>query len=131
METLYTIEEKMSDVWLSILMLVFIYLLKYFLNKKATLKDVEEFLLEFPIDLCTVGISLILTLGFSNIMKVPFGLKILVASFIIIMIGCFLRRFAIYEMLKEEPSQLIIGVLGCVNIIISLFYMGYVILRIV
>ena len=131
METLYTIVEKMSDVWLSILMLVFIYLLKYFLNKKATLKDVEEFLLEFPIDLCTVGISLILTLGFSNIMKVPFGLKILVASFIIIMIGCLLRRFAIYEMLKEEPSQLIIGVLGCVNIIISFFYMGYVILRIV
>ena len=131
METLYTIVEKMSDVWLSILMLVFIYLLKYFLNKKATLKDVEEFLLEFPIDLCTVGISLILTLGFSNIMKVPFGIKILVSSFIIIMIGCLLRRFAIYEMLKEEPSQLIIGVLGCVNIIISFFYMGYVILRIV
>lgn len=131
METLYTIWEKMSDVWLSILMLVFIYLLKYFFNKKATLKDIEEFLLEFPIDLCTVGISLILTLGFSSIMKVPFGLKILVASFVIIMIGCFIRRSAIYEMLKEEPSKLKIGILGCINLIISCFYVGYVIFRIV
>lgn len=131
METLYILLEKMSDIWLSILVLVIIYGLKYFLNKKATLKDIEEFFLEFPIDLCAVGISLILTLGFSSIMKVPFGLKIFVASLVVIMIGCFIRRFAIYEMLKEEPSKIKIGILGCTNLFISCIYMGYVIFRIV
>ena len=47
--------------WLSVFLLLLVSLLKYFLSKECERKDWGFLLLEFPIDVCLVVITIIIT----------------------------------------------------------------------
>ena len=52
--------------WLSFSMLLLISILKYFVNNKSNYKDWVEMILELPIDVCTIFITMLISLTFNN-----------------------------------------------------------------
>lgn len=80
--------------WLSVGLLVLISLLKYFVSKESEKKDWGHFILEFPIDVCLVVITIIIT-GFMKEPNLSFGVILVVFSLIISIICCIFRRISI------------------------------------
>ena len=52
--------------WLSFSMLLLISILKYFVNNKSNYKGWVEMILELPIDVCTIFITMLISLTFNN-----------------------------------------------------------------
>ena len=90
--------------WLSVGLLVLISLLKYFISKDCEKKDWGNFILEFPIDVCLVVITIIIT-GFMKEPNLSFGIILVVASLIVSILCCIFRRASIkYCLLYTSPS---------------------------
>ena len=78
---------KQSDTlayafWLSVGLLVLISLLKYFISKDCEKKDWGNFILEFPIDVCLVVITIIIT-GYMKDANLSYGVILVIMSLII------------------------------------------------
>ena len=87
--------------WLSVGLLVLISLLKYFISKDCDKKDWGNFILEFPIDVCLVVITIIIT-GFMKEANLSFGIILVVASLIVSIFCCILRRASIKHSYEEN-----------------------------
>ena len=79
---------------LSVFLLVLISLLKYFISKESERRDWGNFILEFPIDVCLVLITIIIT-GYMKGENIPVGVILLIVSLVISVICCLLRRSSI------------------------------------
>lgn len=80
--------------WLSVSLLVLVSLLKYFISKESERKDWGYFILEFPIDVCLVVITIIIT-GYMKNENMPLGIIFVILSLIISIFCCIMRRFSL------------------------------------
>jgi fumarate reductase subunit D len=90
--------------WLSVFLLLLVSLLKYFLSKECERKDWGFLLLEFPIDVCLVVITIIIT-GFMRGENLEFGALLVIMSLIISVFCCILRRSAIKHSYNENTMS--------------------------
>lgn len=90
--------------WLSVFLLLLVSLLKYFLSKECERKDWGFLLLEFPIDVCLVVITIIIT-GFMRGENLGFGALLVIMSLIISVFCCILRRNAIKHSYNENTMS--------------------------
>lgn len=82
--------------WLSVFLLLLVSLLKYFLSKECERKDWGFLLLEFPIDVCLVVITIIIT-GFMRGENLGFGALLVIMSLIISVFCCILRGSTVFS----------------------------------
>lgn len=108
---------KQSDTlayafWLSVGLLVLISLLKYFISKDCEKKDWGNFILEFPIDVCLVVITIIIT-GYMKDANLSYGVILVIMSLIISIFCCMFRRLSIKSSYDEKLriKTLIYGIL--------------------
>lgn len=99
-ETLQNPETLAYAFWLSVCLLVLISLLKYFLSKECERKDWGHYILEFPIDVCSVVITIIIT-GFMK-ENSSVGIFLVVISLVVSIICCICRRVAIKHSYAEN-----------------------------
>ena len=122
----YTLADSFK---LSVSILVLISLLKYFISKDCEKKDWGNFILEFPIDVCLVVITIIIT-GFMKEPNLSFGIILVVASLIVSILCCIFRRASIKysydENLKYKPY-----VYGLLDILLASFWIVLVYSQIV
>lgn len=111
-----------SVIIIPIISLLLAYVLKYFLGKDTTKESIVYFILEFPVDLFFVGISVVTTLFFVSKEFVMFGLILLLLSLGIVAILCLLRQQCIklYEM-EHTPLKTFYGI-TIFNFSLSIFY---------
>lgn len=86
--------------WLSVCLLVVISLLKYFMATSSHKKDWGNFILEFPIDVCLVVITIIIT-SYMQGENFSIGMLLVVISLIVSMLCCILRRQSIKHSYDE------------------------------
>lgn len=60
-EAIKNAESLRYAFWLSVALLILVSLFKYFISKESKKRDWGEFILEFPIDVCLVVITIIIT----------------------------------------------------------------------
>lgn len=90
--------------WLSVFLLVLISLLKFLVSKESERKDWGNFILEFPIDVCLVVITIIIT-GFMKDENMPLGIIFVIVSLIISIICCMLRRFSLKYSYDDDYTK--------------------------
>lgn len=88
---------------LSIALLTFISLMKYFMANAPQKAEWGHFFLEYPIDICTIAITIIITYFF-NLNSINHVMIIIFCTLIITLICCMLRRSAINSLSKEKIS---------------------------
>lgn len=103
--------------WLSVFLLIVISLLKYFMAKDCEKKDWGNFILEFPIDVCLVLITIIIT-GYMQGTYFALGMLLVIVSLIISIVCCILRRESI-KYSFEENTKLKMFFFGFLDILIS------------
>lgn len=86
--------------WLSVSLLLLISLLKYFMAKNSGRKDWGNFILELPIDVCLVVITIIIT-GYMRGTNLAIGVLLVVLSLIESVICCIFRRNSIKHSYEE------------------------------
>lgn len=77
--------------WLSVFLLLLISLLKYFISKESEKSDWGFLILEFPIDVCLVVITIIIT-GYMKGENMPLGIILVIMTLVISIFCCILRR---------------------------------------
>lgn len=90
--------------WLSVALLVLISLLKYFISKGCERKDWGHFVLEFPIDVCLVVITIIIT-GYMKDTNLSYGVILVITSLIISIFCCIFRRLSIESSYSENQLK--------------------------
>ena len=100
---LYNPDSLVHAFWLSICLLLLISLLKYFLSKESERSDWGNLVLEYPIDVCMVIITILIT-GFMKDENMAIGILLIVISLIISVICCICRRHAIKYSYDEKIS---------------------------
>lgn len=90
--------------WLSVLLLVLVSLLKYFVSKESDKRDWGNFVLEFPIDVCLVVITIIIT-GYMREENMPLGIIFVILSLIISIACCMFRRFSLKYSYNENYTK--------------------------
>lgn len=111
-----------SVIIIPVMSLLIAYFLKYFLGKEATKATFVYFLLEFPVDLFFLGISVVTTLFFVSKEVVTFGLVALLVSLGIVAVSCLLRQNAIKLYEREKMATKKLWGITVVNFAISVFY---------
>lgn len=111
-----------SVIIIPVMSLLIAYFLKYFLGKEATKETFVYFLLEFPVDLFFLGISVITTLFFASKEIVTFGLVALLVSLGVVAISCLLRQKAIKLYEREKMATKSLWGITVGNFTISVFY---------
>ena len=94
--------------WLSVFLLILISLLKYFISKESEKKDWGFFILEFPIDVCLVVITVVIT-GFMKGENVSLGVIIVIATLVVSILCCLFRRGSINYSYKEGKWPQTVG----------------------
>lgn len=77
--------------WLSVFLLLLISLLKYFISKEANRSDWGFLILEFPIDVCLIVITIIIT-GYMKGENMSLGIILVILTLVISIVCCFFRR---------------------------------------
>lgn len=113
-----------SAFWLSVFLLLLVSLLKYFLSKECERKDWGFLLLEFPIDVCLVVITIIIT-GFMRGDNLEYGAFLVVMSLIVSVFCCILRRSAIKQSYSEYTMSKAY-IYGLLDILIAIVWIGWV-----
>lgn len=95
LDTYLKVENSLSySFWLSVALLVLISLFKYLFSKKTGKRDWFNFLLELPIDICTIVTTVIIT-GFITEETLPHGMMIVVITLIVCAFCSYYRRLAL------------------------------------
>lgn len=100
-ETLNNSDTLFSAFIISVALLLLVSLFKYFLSKECEKEDWGHLILEFPIDICLVLITVIIT-GYMEASNLPYTTFLVVVSLIISIICCILRRLSIKSSYNEE-----------------------------
>lgn len=103
--------------WLSVFLLVLISLLKYFISKDSEKQDWGFFILEFPIDVCLVVITIIIT-GYMKEENLAYGVILVVISLIVSIMCCIFRRLSINKSF-EDNQYACTFIYGLLDIVIA------------
>lgn len=77
--------------WLSVFLLLLVSLLKYFVSKESEKSDWGNLVLEFPIDVCLVVITIVIT-GFMKGENMPLGIILVIVTLVVSKFCCIFRR---------------------------------------
>lgn len=86
--------------WLSILSLVVFSLFKYFSYKEGCKEDWGHLILELPIDICLVIVTILMT-GYMKGENFSIGVIMVLSSLVVSFIGCIFRRKSIRHSYDE------------------------------
>ena len=123
-ETIKNAESLRYAFWLSVVLLILVSLFKYFISKESKKRDWGEFILEFPIDVCLVVITIIIT-GFMKGENFDVGIMLVIISLIISFVCCMLRRESIRRS-YDEGQKIRSWLLGFANIILASVWIFYI-----
>lgn len=115
--------------WLSVSLLLLISLLKYFMAKNSERKDWGNFILELPIDVCLVVITIIIT-GYMRETNLAIGVLLVVLSLIVSVICCIFRRNSIKHS-YVEGRKICMFVYAFLDIVIASAWISLVYIKIV
>lgn len=76
--------------WLSVFLLLLVSLLKYFISKESEKSDWGNLVLEFPIDVCLVLITIVIT-GFMKGENMSLGIILVIATLVVSIFCCIFR----------------------------------------
>lgn len=110
--------------WLSVVLAFLISFFKYFFLKKIQASDVGNFLLEFPIDICTIATTVVIT-GFIKEENLPHGIMVVVITLIVCALCCCFRRLSI-EFSYIERLDYKMFVFGFLNILLASLWIAWV-----
>jgi hypothetical protein len=114
-------------VHIPVLLILNVSVNKYFLGNKFSETSFLEFFLEIPVDLGFLSISLVITYLFVRVSDVQFGILITLMCLFVGMLSALLRRTAMYEFEKEDSNVVKIGLIGLPNLLLSVFFVAYII----
>lgn len=88
-------------------------MLKYTINNVCKLKDFGEFILEFPIDICVIVLTVLTTAIVKHDGQIsidlqpttPFSMLLLFASLGVVVISCFFRRKALIHSYSSHKNR--------------------------
>lgn len=115
--------------WLSILLLIVFSLMKYFLNKDGCKEDWGNLILELPIDICLVTITILMT-GYMKGENFSVGVLMVLLSLVVSFIGCILRRVSIKHSYDENNKCKMI-ICGSIEIILLIFFTSCIYMKII
>mgnify|MGYP007099011645 CR=1 FL=1 len=111
-------EAAITAFCLSLSMLLFISILKYFMNNESKKRDWGELLLELPIDICTIIITMLISLSYNVNPQNTF-----IAVFVTLIVAalcCYFRKKALSNSMTENYWLMtlyaicdIVACLGC------------------
>lgn len=106
--------------WFSTALLIVISLIKYFIFNTGTFKkDLGEFIMELPIDICTVVITILASLYLS--MHTGKGITLIILTVGVITICAIFRRFSIRKGGLEDFSFLS-AIFGILDVALAMFW---------
>ena len=114
--------------WLSVSLLLLISLLKYFMAKNSERKDWGNFILELPIDVCLVVITIIIT-GYMRGANLTIGVLLVVLSLIVSVFCCMFRRNSIKHS-YEEGRKVCMFIYAFLDIVIASAWISFVCIKI-
>ena len=110
--------------WVSFLLLIIVYLLKYFISKECVRKDWGYIILELPIDVCLILITVVVT-GYMKGETFASGVVLVLISIIISFFCCLFRRLSIKH-LYDEKSLCKAWLWGIFDVVIAAFWISVV-----
>ncbi len=114
--------------WLSVALLALMSLLKYLVSKKSEQKDWGMLMLELPIDLCLVVITVIIT-GFMKEPNFALGIVLVVITLVISIICCHFRQCSIRHSYDEKGVMTY--VFGILDVILAVIWICFIYLQII
>ncbi|MDE7166924.1 MAG: hypothetical protein K2O17_07845 [Bacteroidaceae bacterium] len=128
-ESLRTPDSLSYAFWLSVSLLLLISLLKYFMAKNSERRDWGNFILELPIDVCLVVITIIIT-GYMQGTNLAIGVLLVVLSLIMSVVCCIFRRKSINHS-YDEGKKILMLVYGFLDIFIACAWISFVYVKII
>lgn len=110
--------------WVSVILLIIISLLKYFMSKECVRKDWGNIILEFPIDVCLIIITVVIT-GYMKGDTFAYGVVLVLISIIISLFCCLFRRFSINHS-YDENNKWKSMMWGFLDILVAVFWVSIV-----
>ena len=98
--------------WLSVFLLLLVSLLKYFISKESEKSDWGNLILEFPIDVCLVVITIVIT-GFMKGENMSLGIILVIVTLVVSIFCCIFRRCSMpYSYMDDKLTRtLLFGLL--------------------
>lgn len=119
-ESLRNSESLGYAFWLSFFLLVLVSLLKYFISKESKKNDWGHLILELPIDICLVVITIVIT-GFMKGENVSLGIIIVVVTLVISILCCIFRRCSIRYSYNKDGC-IYQWLFGLLDVLVSIFW---------
>ena len=110
--------------WVSVILLIIISLFKYLISKECVRKDWGDMLLEFPIDVCLIIITVVIT-GYMKGDTFASGVVLVLISIIISLFCCLFRRISIKHSYNENNKWKSI-MWGFLDIFLAIFWISTV-----
>lgn len=110
--------------WFSIVLLIVISLIKYFIiNKENLMKDFGEFIMELPIDMCNIVITILASLYLNQ--HTGKGITLIVLTVGVVTVCAVFRRLSMKRGGFEHFSYLSV-IFALADIIIAMFWINFV-----
>lgn len=122
-------ESLIYAFWLSVFLLLIISLLKYFIAKESEKRDWGNFVLELPIDVCLVVITIIIT-GYMQGTNLAIGMLLVLFSFLVSIACCIFRRISIKHSYDEGVKGKMV-IYGILDIFLALGWVFFVYAKII
>lgn len=107
----------------SFVLLILISFIKYAINSEWKRKDIGEFLMELPIDTCSIIITVIASLYLNK--HIGIGATLIVLTLLLVTLCSMLRRYSIKKGGLESPGVLSL-ISGLADIIFACIWINYV-----
>ena len=122
-------ESLIYAFWLSVFLLLIISLLKYSIAKECEKRDWGNFVLELPIDVCLVVITIIIT-GYMQGTNLAIGMLLVLFSLLVSIACCIFRRISIKHSYDEgiKGEMVIFGIL---DIVLALGWVFFIYAKII
>lgn len=122
-------ESLIYAFWLSVFLLLIISLLKYFIAKESEKRDWGNFVLELPIDVCLVVITIIIT-GYMQGTNLAIGMLLVLFSLLVSIACCIFRRISIKHSYDEGVKGKMV-IFGILDIFLALGWVFFIYAKII
>ena len=122
-------ESLIYAFWLSVFLLLIISLLKYFIAKESEKRDWGNFVLELPIDVCLVVITIIIT-GYMQGTNLAIGMLLVLFSLLVSITCCIFRRISIKHSYDEGVKGKMV-IFGILDIFLALGWVFFIYAKII
>lgn len=122
-------ESLIYAFWLSVFLLLIISFLKYFIAKESEKRVWGNFVLELPIDVCLVVITIIIT-GYMQGPNLAIGLLLVLFSLLVSIVCCIFRRISIKHSYDEGVKGEMV-IFGILDIFLALGWVFFIYAKII